>query len=305
MSRQLTSHILMIRPVAFGFNEETAADNHFQKKEFVISESEIQKRAAEEFDQFVAVLRNHGVRVTVVDDTLEPGTPDSIFPNNWVSFHEDGSTVLYPMLTPNRRAERRIDILEELGRDTSKISNISENELSGKILEGTGSMVLDRENRVAYASISERTNEELVQTWCEQFGFEPCLFHSTQLLQGTEKPIYHTNVIMCVGEELVVICSDVIRDVEERNVVLNQIAANGKRIIEISEGQMNSFAGNILQLRNEHGQRLMIMSSQAFKSSKEVQLKEIERSNTIVHSSLKTIETLGGGSARCMMAEVF
>ena len=304
MPAQLTSHILMIRPVAFGFNAETAEDNHFQVGSDLDSQT-IQTKALSEFDGLVGELRDHGIRVTVVSDTTVPHTPDSVFPNNWVSFHEDGTTVLYPMLAINRRLERRMDVLDEVGRDNLKLIDLSFNEANDQILEGTGSLVLDRSNRIAYACLSERTEPRLLKDWADRFDHEVCSFNAGQMIKGEFKPIYHTNVIMSVGDESVVICLEVIQNSVERDVVNDVIERTGKQLIKISEQQLNSFAGNMLQVKNGLGDTFWVMSTQAFNSLNDDQIAAISKSGKIIHSPLSVIESHGGGSARCMMAEVF
>ena len=305
VSVQLTSHVLMIRPVSFGYNAETAVNNHYQVSTESMDRSEVQKLAQLEFDGLVDKLRSKGISVSVVEDTLQPPTPDSIFPNNWVSFHEDGQTVLYPMFAKNRRAERRPDVLENLERDDETILDLSNYEGEHRFLEGTGSMVLDRKNKVAYACLSERTYANLLRNWAKEMGYSICAFQATQKVNGIEKPIYHTNVMMSVGEDLAVICTGVIREEQERNRVLKSLESTDHQVIEISENQINHFAGNMLQVANESGQRFMVMSTQAFKSLTQEQILAIQMNSAILHSPLNTIERLGGGSARCMLAEVF
>ena len=304
MPTQLASHILMVRPLAFGFNPETALDNHFQSHG-ILDAKNIQSKALKEFDGLVMALRDHGIRVTVVDDTADPHTPDSIFPNNWVSFHYDGTTVLYPMKATNRRLERRRDILDDLGRDPSKVIDLSNGEANHQFLEGTGSLVLDRSNRIAYACHSERTDSMLLNAWVERFDYKVCSFNAGQVIQGEMKPIYHTNVVMSVGEKAVVVCMEVITHAAERGHVADSILASGKQLIEISEQQLNSFAGNMLQLENRTGERFWVMSTQALESLNTEQCDSIQKSGKIIHCPLSTIESHGGGSARCMMAEIF
>ena len=298
----------MIRPVAFAMNAETAKDNHYQRKDVGASINTAQQKALAEFEGFVNALQRAGVNVMVVDDTPEPPTPDSIFPNNWVSFHETGTVVLYPMAAENRRTERRDDIVEHLknkGFMISETLDYSSSEVEGFFLEGTGSLVLDREKLIAYACISQRTNEILLKDWGEQLGYKVISFHAVQEVDGAWLPIYHTNVMMSVGEELAIVCADSIKDDSERETVLRTLKESGKEILLISEDQKTSFAGNMLQVINSEGEKIMVMSSQAFESLHADQIATIEKTNRILHSSLDTIETLGGGSARCMMAEVF
>ena len=297
---QTTSHILMIRPVSFSFNAQTAVNNAFQSNSNV---EDAQQRALDEFDQFVNLLRKNGVDVIVVDDTREPHTPDSIFPNNWVSFHRDGTLLLYPMYAENRRAERKPHVLEKISsqfRIERKI-DLSNYEKEGLFLEGTGSMVLDRDNRIAYACLSPRTNEKVLNDFCRQMNYRPVLFDA---VDETGKPIYHTNVMMCVADQYVVICLDSIRNKEQRAATEKAIFGAGKKLIPISYSQMNHFAGNMLQVENNKGEKLLIMSSQAFDSLTSDQVQLLTGYNRIIYSGLTTIETNGGGSARCMMAEV-
>ena len=301
---QTTDTVLMIEPAAFGFNAETAQNNYFQ----VNSENaETQNRALQEFNNFVEKLRSKGINVITVKDTLEPHTPDSIFPNNWISMHQDGTVVLYPMCAVNRRWERRNDILEILKRNFSvkEIIDFSATENDGKFLEGTGSMIFDHENKLAYGSVSLRLDEQLFREFCEKFGFEPVVFHSYQTANNERLPIYHTNVMMCVADKFVVICLDCIDDETERKNVAETIKNSGKEIIEISENQMQQFAGNMLQVENSEGKKFLVMSQSAYQSLTLEQISNIEKYSEIIYSDLETIETNGGGSARCMLAEVF
>ncbi|HRH59715.1 MAG TPA: arginine deiminase-related protein [Chitinophagaceae bacterium] len=298
---QNTNHLLMIRPVHFTYNEQTAANNAFQ---VAGNAQQAQEKALEEFDAFVIKLRAAGVDVTVVNDTPQPHTPDSIFPNNWISFHSDGSIFLYPMYAPNRRSERKPHVLEALQKKFTIVKTIDLTvfEEKNKFLEGTGSMVLDRDKRITYACISPRTDESLLKKFCEQAGFALCLFHAVDM---NGQDIYHTNVMMCVADKYAVICIDSIHDANEKKLAKETIENSGKEIIEISFAQMNSFAGNMLQVMNDKSEPLLIMSSQAYSSLTNQQVEKLESYNRIIHSSLNTIETNGGGSARCMMAEVF
>ena len=301
---QTTDTVLMIEPAAFGFNAETAQNNYFQ----INSENaETQTKALQEFNNFVEKLRSKGINVITVKDTLEPHTPDSIFPNNWISMHSDGTVVLYPMCAVNRRWERRNDILEILKRNFSvkEIIDFSAPENDGKFLEGTGSMIFDHDNKLAYGSVSLRLDEKLFREFCEKFGFEPVVFHSYQTANNERLPIYHTNVMMCVADQFVVICLDCIDDETERVKVVNAIVNSGKEIIEISESQMQQFAGNMLQVQNSEGKKFLVMSQSAYQSLTPEQISNIEKYSEIIYSDLETIETNGGGSARCMLAEVF
>lgn len=304
---QITNTILMIRPVNFRMNEQTAVNNFFQE-DLDLSNAAINSRAQQEFDAFVEVLRAKGVEVIVVEDTVDPDTPDSIFPNNWISFHKNGTVGIYPMFAVNRRNERRtdiLDILEEKGFRIDNIMDYTTAEEEGFFLEGTGSILMDRENQKAYCALSERAHEELFIEFCEDFDCMPVIFTANQTVNGQRLPIYHTNVMMCLGEQLAVICLDAIDDKKERDIVVKHLKEDGKEVVPITEEQMHQFAGNMLQVRTKDDLRLMVMSSAAFNSLSEQQKAIIEKSGEIVHSSLDTIETCGGGSARCMMAEVF
>lgn len=295
----MTSHILMIRPVNFGFNKQTAASNAFQKQG---EQTEVQQKALQEFDAFVEVLRQNNIDVTVLNDTPKPHTPDSIFPNNWVSFHEDGSVFLYPMQAENRRLERKVFTSIKEAFETKQVYDLSYFEHQNRFLEGTGSLVLDRENNIAYACISPRTHIEVIAEFCKISGYQSVLFHAED---EAGKAIYHTNVLMALGDRFAVICLDSIQNQSEKTSVKEALQSAGKTIVEISFAQMNSFAGNILQLKSKSGESLIVLSETAFLSLKKTQLKTLEQYGKLVFSPLNTIETNGGGSARCMMAEVF
>jgi hypothetical protein len=290
----------MIRPVSFGYNAETAVNNAFQVQSH---EANVQQKARQEFDDFVTILQDNGIDVTVVEDTALPHTPDSIFPNNWVSFHNDGTILLYPMYAVNRRAERKEHVLEKIsGKFAIKrkidLSNYEEKDI---FLEGTGSMVLDRDKRIAYACISPRTDEKILADFCRQMNYTPVVFGATD---GNGQAIYHTNVLMCVADKYVVICLESIADPGQHKMVAEIIINSNKKIIPITLHQINHFAGNMLQVENKNGEKLLVMSSQAYEALTTEQLQELNRYNRIIHSPLTTIETNGGGSARCMMAEV-
>lgn len=304
---QITNTILMIRPVAFRMNEQTAVNNYFQE-EIDAQNQTINARAQKEFDDFVTILRKNGVHVIVVDDTKEPDTPDSIFPNNWISFHANSTVAVYPMFAENRRKERREDIFDKLENEGYKIKDIvdyTSAEEDGLFLEGTGSILLDRVNRKAYCALSKRADEELFVEFCEDFDCFPVLFTANQTVDGKRMPIYHTNVMMAMAENFAVICLDTIDDKKERKNVSEHLKKDGKEIIVITEEQMHHFAGNMLQVYGANEERFMVMSSAAYYSLRQDQLDAITKHCNIIHSSLETIETCGGGSARCMMAEVF
>jgi hypothetical protein len=306
---QTTNSILMIRPVAFRMNEQTAVNNYYQKVLDGLSPETVKAKAQEEFDTFVNKLRIVGIDVLVVNDTIEPNTPDSIFPNNWISFHESGDVVMYPMFAENRRQERREDILELLedkGFEMNEfITDYSSAEEDGFFLEGTGSIVLDRENGKAYCALSPRADEELFIEFCEDFDMNPIIFEAFQTVNGERKLIYHTNVMMCIGDTFAVICADCIDDKKERKMVLDSLKSDEKEIILITEAQMNNFAGNMLELVGSDERRYLVMSSSAHQSLTKKQIAQLEEHVTILSSSLDTIEACGGGSARCMMAEIF
>lgn len=305
---QTTSSILMIRPVAFRMNEQTAVNNYYQKVLDNLLPATVNAKAQQEFDAFVTKLQAVGVDVTVVDDTLDPDTPDSIFPNNWISFHQNGDVVLYPMFAENRRSERReeiLDILEDKGFHIENIVDYTSAETDGFYLEGTGSLLLDRANGIAYCALSPRADEELFIEFCEDFDMAPVIFNAYQTINNERKLIYHTNVMMCLGTTFAVICADCIDDKQERKFVLEQLKKSSKEVILISENQVNNFAGNMLELVGANQQKLLVMSAAAHQSLTADQLAKLEKHAQIVSSSLDTIEACGGGSARCMMAEIF
>ncbi|WP_204346278.1 citrulline utilization hydrolase CtlX [Psychroserpens algicola] len=304
---QTTNTILMIRPVSFRMNEQTSVNNYFQE-DLNLKNTEINIKAQKEFDAFVDKLRAVGVQVIVEEDDKLMDTPDSIFPNNWVSFHENGDVGLYPMFAENRRKERRDEVFIRLESEGFKINNIidyTSAEDEGLFLEGTGSLLLDRINSKAYCALSPRADEDLFIEFCEDFEYTPIVFTANQTVDGKRLPIYHTNVMMCLAEKFSVICLDSIDDKKERKLVIKNLKADGKAIIEISESQMHQFAGNMLQVQGHGGQRYLVMSQAAHESLTPKQVADIEKHCPILSSSLETIETCGGGSARCMMAEVF
>lgn len=296
---QSTSNILMIRPVAFGFNPQTEG-NTFQHH----AEAEnIQEKALAEFNAFVNKLRLNHINVIVIEDTLKPHTPDSIFPNNWVSFHNDGSVYVYPMQAENRRMERRDDILDMLSTqfNITEINDLTFTEDRGEYLEGTGSMVLDRENKIAYACLSIRTNPKVLDVFCRESGYTPITFRA---FDQNNTAIYHTNVMMCVAEKFVVICLESISDLTKRNELITSFTKTGKEIIEIGFAQMNNFAGNMLEVKNTLNQTFLVMSESAKDSLSAFQIAQINKYAEILASPIPTIEKIGGGSARCMMAEI-
>lgn len=296
----------MVRPVRFRMNEETAVNNYFQE-EINLKNEEINRKAQQEFDKFVEKLQEVGVNVVVIDDIYEQNTPDSIFPNNWISFHQSGNVALYPMFAENRRRERRedvLDLLEEKGFVIENVYDYTEAENDDIFLEGTGSMILDRTNEVAYCALSPRADEELFIEFCEDFEYTPVIFKAYQTVEGKRELIYHTNVMMALGETFAIICLDTIDDNAERKAVTESLKRTGKEIITISEEQMHHFAGNMLQVQGKN-ETYLVMSEAAYKSLTQKQITNIEKHCKILFSDLETIETCGGGSARCMMAEVF
>ena len=298
----------MIRPVAFRMNEQTAVNNYYQKVIDGLLPATVNAKAQQEFDAFVAKLKAVGVDVIVVEDTLNPDTPDSIFPNNWISFHENGDIALFPMFAENRRLERReeiLDLLEEKGFVIDNIIDYTSAEEDNFFLEGTGSILLDRENGKAYCALSPRADEELFIEFCEDFDLNPIIFEAFQTVNGERKLIYHTNVMMCIGETYAVICADSIDDKKERKMVIDSLKGDDKEVIYITEDQVNNFAGNMLEVKGANDRRYLVMSAAAYKSLTKKQIAQLEEHVTILSSSLDTIEACGGGSARCMMAEIF
>ena len=303
---QITNTVLMIRPVRFRMNEQTAVNNYFQEK-IDTENQQINYQAQQEFDTFVQKLRLVGVKVIVVDDIYEQNTPDSVFPNNWISFHQNGNVALYPMFAENRRRERREDILDKIEAEGFLIENVydyTSAEQENIFLEGTGVMVLDRVNRKAYCALSPRADEDLFIEFCEDFEYTPIIFHAYQQVDDKQALIYHTNVMMAVGDTFAVICADSITDKKERKNVLAHLKDDKKDIIYITTQQMEHFAGNMLQVQGDNSTYL-VMSDAAYQSLTTAQINQLEQHTKILHTNLTTIETCGGGSARCMLAEVF
>ena len=303
--KQITNNIMMIEPVSFNYNTETAINNYYQINNTALSKEEIQQKALKEFKEFVSLLRSKNINVIVFKDTENPKTPDSIFPNNWVSFHIDGEIVLYPMYAKNRRLERRNDIIQKLRDDfiVTKINDFSYYGNQELYLEGTGSMILDRENKICYAAISDRTNKNIVNDFCNQLNFKPILFTSNQDVRGKRLAIYHTNVMMCITTNFAIVCLDSIDCNEEKDRVIDILNETKKEIISISEEQTNKFAGNMLEVEGD--KKYLVMSKSAYSCLTENQIKKINKYCEILYSDLSTIEDYGGGSARCMMAEIF
>ncbi|QKX03716.1 amidinotransferase [Aquimarina sp. TRL1] len=307
LEKQVTNTIVMIRPVQFRMNEQTAVNNYYQEDGGILAAT-ANSKAQQEFDAFVEALKKVGVHVIVVNDDPAHDTPDAVFPNNWVSFHENGDIGLYPMFAENRRKERRQEVLEAVEDAGFEIKNVIDYTLAEEeniFLEGTGSLILDRKHRKAYCALSPRADEELFIEFCEDFEYTPVIFTAYQTVAGERLPIYHTNVMMGVGETLAIVCLDSIDDKKERKNVLKHLKEDGKEVIAITEAQVHQFAGNMLQVVGEEDKRYLVMSSSAYNSLTKEQIFKIEKHCLILHSDLTTIETLGGGSARCMMAEVF
>ena len=304
MESQLASRVLMIRPARFESNPLTAASNRFQGKSGA-SPAEQQAAAEREFDGLVAALRAAGIDVVVVEDTPEPHTPDSIFPNNWISMHADGRVVLYPMEAENRRTERRSDIIEQLhdtiGLQVAEVVDLTAHEKKGHYLEGTGSMVLDRANRIAYACLSSRTHLDALGDFAQRMGYEVVAFDA---VDSDGVPIYHTNVLMNVGEDLAVICDEAIPREDQREAVLARLRDTGHEVISLSYEQLHAFAGNMLELRNADGERITAMSQQAYDSLSPGQRERLAANGRIVSAPIDSIEQSAGGSVRCMLAEV-
>ena len=306
MKKQITNTVLMVRPVRFRMNEQTVVNNYFQE-EMDLKNDEINRQAQQEFDVLVEKLRTVGVKVIVVDDIYEQNTPDSVFPNNWITFHQNGDIAIYPMFAENRRRERREDILDKVeaeGFDIENVYDYTDAEKENIFLEGTGAMVLDRVNRKAYCALSPRADEDLFIEFCEDFEYTPLIFKAYQQVNNEQLPIYHTNVMMALGVDFAVVCLDTITDKSERKNLLHHLKEDKKEVINITPEQMCQYAGNMLQVQGKNSTYL-VMSDAAYNALTPQQIQTIEKHTQILHSNLETIETCGGGSARCMMAEVF
>ena len=303
---QVTSSVLMVQPTNFKYNAATAFDNHFQNKVDRKSSDQIAREAGAEFDGLVRALRQKGVVVEETEDAVKI-SPDAVFPNNWISFHEERKIVLYPMKAENRRKERQAHVVKRWSEKlNARVVDYTRYEKEGKYLEGTGSMVLDRENGVAYACLSERTSSEMFRLFCKDFGYRPIEFHATQPVQGKMAPIYHTNVVMAVGKDLAIVCLESIEDSREKEMLVKTLESTNKEIVPITIQQVNDYVGNVLELQSKDGEQLLVMSSRAYRELTTDQLNQIEaRKLEIVHTPLDTIETVGGGGARCMLAEIF
>ncbi len=301
---QTTPHIFMVRPVRFGYNEQTAESNEFMDAEFAEETRRVaQERALEEFERMVATLTDAGVDMKVYDDTLDPYSPDSIFPNNWMTTHRDGKLILFPMMAPNRRVERRADIVEDLRQRfrVEEVIDLTHFEQEEKFLEATGSMVLDRRHKIAYACLSPRTHPEVLAAFAEAADYEIVSFFASDE-RGIA--IYHTNVLMCVGDRFAVICLEAIKDEEEKRRVRQRLEETEKEIVEITLDQMKQFAGNMLLVQSNADDKILMMSSSAFSALTESQRTALGKYAQLLHTDLTTIEGNGGGSARCMMAEI-
>ena len=297
----------MIRPANFNYNDQTASNNYYQKRGIGSPES-INENAQKEFDLLVEKLKSNGINVLVFDDDLKHETTDAVFPNNWISFHSNGDIAIYPMFAINRRLERREDVfsfVEDRGFSIKNVVDYTSAEDENLFLEGTGSMVLDRVNRKAYCSISERSSENLLIEFCEDFQYTPVIFNSFQNVQGQRLAIYHTNVMMCVAETFAIVCLDSVDNEAQRKTLTNQLIENGKEIIEISEDQLENFSGNMLQLKDSGGNPILVMSESAHKALNKLQIDKIQKHCNLLYSPIPTIERCGGGSVRCMIAEVF
>ena len=305
---QITSDLIMIRPKHFNYNVETAKDNYFQKKEINISTTTIQKKVRDEFNSLVEIIKKEKIKINIFEDKKNIKTTDSVFPNNWISFHEDGKIIIYPMFSENRRKEKRKDIIDTLknkGYKINEIIDLSKYENENKFLEGTGSMILDRQNRICYAAISSRTSKDVLNYFCKKNNYKPISFKAYQTYKKNRKLIYHTNVMMCIGEQYAIVCLASIDNENEKKSLKKSLIKTNKIIIEITEEQCQNFVGNMLQVKNIKNEKFLIMSSRAFKSLTNNQRKILETYNKLLHSELQLIEKLGGGGARCMIAENF
>lgn len=304
MPQQYTAHLMMIRPACFQFNMETAASNAFQHAIEGLSKEEIKQKAIAEFDNYVNTLQEHKINVLVIQDTKEPAKPDAIFPNNWISMHANGQVCLYPMFTPNRRTEVRKEILDTLKNNFNiiEIKDYTSHALQHQFLEGTGSIIFDHIHRIAYACLSPRTDQTLFIQFCKEIDYEAVYFSA---VDAQKKAIYHTNVMLTIGDTFAVICLDSITNEAEQKIVVEKLEQTGHEIIAISLEQMNAFAGNMLQVINEDGKTYLIMSETAYDSLNAQQIKQLKKHTSILSVEIPTIETIGGGSARCMLAEIF
>lgn len=303
-NKQTTSNILMVRPASFGFNPETAETNVFQQTPKTKKATEISQKAIQEFDNMVDTLRKHHINVLVAEDSPKPMKPDAVFPNNWISMHHNGQIVLYPMLSQNRRVERRKEILELIEKNftVTEYLHYEQNEANNRILEGTGSIVFDHPNKVAYACTSQRTDATLLVKLCKEIGYQPASFRATD---SNNFEIYHTNIMMSIGESFVVVCMDAVEDGADKLLLTQFLRTTGKDIITISREQMNHFAGNILQVATTDDKQYILLSETARKALDDRQLTQLQSHAPILSFSIPTIEEIGDGSVRCMLAEIF
>lgn len=303
MPKQTTNHLLLIRPANFGYNEETANNNAFQSQ-LAASPTQLQEQALQEFDQLVEQLQSKGIQVTVIQDSASPVKPDAIFPNNWISFHENGTIVTYPMWSKNRRLERQASIVEQMQQQFGfqEVLALEHWEDKNLFLEGTGSMILDRVHHICYACTSPRTDEVVLDQFCKELGYQKLLFQS---VDDQGQAIYHTNVMMALGEDFVVIGLESIPDEGQKQQLLQSFEATGKAIVELTWEQIQAFAGNMLQVQNKQGDKFLLLSQQAYESLTPAQITTLEQYTNLLYHPIPTIETLGGGSVRCMLAEVF
>lgn len=298
----LASKVLMVSPDDFGFNHDTASDNFFQK-DFSLTDSEIKSEAQKEFLTFKSLLEDAAIEVAVFSPRYSVPCPDAVFPNNWFSTHSSGTAVLYPMKAASRRNERHPAIIQYLNEHYKNIIDLSENENEDKVLEGTGSIVIDHKNKTAYASVSLRTDESLFNEWCVLMNHKPVVFHT---VDENEKPIYHTNVMLCIGDGFAIACLESIKDIQERKQLRDSLIGNGHKLVEISLSQMNNFAANALALRNNKDEQVLVISSNGWNALNSNQQNQIHTfCSQIITPELSIIETCGGGSARCMLAELF
>ena len=299
----LATTILMVRPAAFGFNEETAANNYFQTNPGIGKEV-LQQKALAEFDNMVQLLRNEEVDVLVIDDTKEPPKPDALFPNNWLSTSPNGTVSVFPMYAPNRRAEKRDDILQQLARHfvVKDVQDWSEYEAEGRFLEGTGSMVIDHDNKMIYAAVSERTNLSVLEKYAATNNYQAIVFLATD---KNGQPVYHTNVMMALGSAFCVLCEEAIEEEWELIAVRQLLESTGHTIIAITREQMHAFAGNMLEVKNKNGENILVLSQSAFNSLRTEQKEMLETYAKLLPVAVPVIEEVEGGSVRCMMAEVF
>ena len=306
--KQISNHLIMIQPNHFGFNEETAINNYYQKNEKRMSEAQIKKVARVEFNELIRKMKEKKINVKIFSDRKHVITTDSVFPNNWMTLHEEGKVILYPMFSDNRRKERRNDIIKDYLKENFQINEIidlSEWEKREKFLEGTGSMVLDRQNKICFAAVSKRTSKSILKEFCKKLNYKLFTFTANQTCKDNRVPIYHTNVMMSIGEKFALICIKSIDDPKEKSEIIRLLNQPKREIIEVNESQIENFVGNILEVQNLEKQNFIIMSTRAFEYLNKKQRNKLECYGEIIHSDLNIIEKIGGGSARCMITENF